>query len=921
MKKKLKTDGVEGLLEIVKAVQNGEDPEEMLKRKEAERLMAEMEAERIAAEKEAAERAARKEAAERAAKEAEEKRAAKEAAKEAKRKAKRTTESAPLADSPKSRPEEDSEESSKRDEFEEQLDSEDAKTPQIGQVLAGALSGLSGLLEGLKSTKKKAPKSRKKEVSESETEGEEDSESQSGEALEKTQEPETKQKATAEEQAAVQPEQHSGENGQIQSEQTAEEMTDSQSEQQNPPEPGEESEPSYEMSEDEKIFERLLERNGISPEEVKAEEAAAAEAAAEQQETPEDTKENGAKKSAGISFAGIRDYALELIDNLKQRGISRKELIMILIGVILAVLVIAFAGKGISSMVAQRQKSENVTADQGLTVTVEKEPQEWSTSYPVELKFKASGGAVKQVAVNGVNYLPNDNGAITVETGEWLLETVVTLEDGTQLNARIEIPKLDNQAPAVNAERSENVITLSAADARSEIKGVYYATVSSYTPWSMPNYQLYEAPLTYTADTLYYFYAEDAAGNRSILTCTTMEQAESVELSTAEMALFPGETRTLRVVTTPENALLKNLRFESTDASIATVDGSGNVTAVAEGIATIKVSVQGADDQAAVSMPCTVTVSRSRSITVSAIGDCTLGTDESFNTMTNFNAFETVNGKSYFFKNVKEILAADDVTFANLEGTFTTETTREMKEYAFKGKPEYTEILQDGSIDVVTLANNHSSDYGEQSLEDTKGYLTAADIDYCMGDTIVMKEVNGIQTAFIGIYVLKDGLGRETQVQETIARAKEQGAQLVIVAFHWGSEKATAPDETQTTLAHLAVDCGANLVVGHHPHVLQGIEKYNGVYIVYSLGNFCFGGNSTPSDMDTMIFQQTFTITEGTVVDDDQIAVVPCSISSTPNYNNYQPTPAQGTEAERIIEKINGYSAVYEQTFAASTGL
>ena len=919
MKKKLKTDGVEGLLEIVKAVQKGEDPEEMLKRKEAERLMAEMEAERIAAEKEAAERAARKEAAERAAKEAEEKRAAKEAAKEAKRKAKRMTESAPLADSPKSRPEEDSAEDSKRDEFEEQLNSEDAKAPQIREVLAGALSGLSGLLEGLKSTKKKAPKSRKNEVSESETEGGEDPESQSGEALEKTQDPETEQKAAAEEQSPVQPELHSGESGQIQPpEQAAEGTTDSQSKQQNLPKPEEESEAPYEMSEDEKIFERLLERNGISPEEVKAEEAAAAEAAAEQQETAE---ENGTKKSAGISFAGIRDYALELIDNLKQRGMSRKELIMILIGVVLAVLVIAFAGKGINSMVSQRQKSENVTADQGLTVTVEKEPQEWSVSYPVELKFKASGGTVKQVAVNGVNYLPNDNGTITVETGEWLLETVVTLEDGTQLSARIEIPKLDNQAPAVNADRSENIITLSAADARSEIKGVYYATVSSYTPWSMPNYQLYEAPLTYTADTLYYFYAEDAAGNRSIPICTTMEQAESVELSTAEMALFPGETKTLRVVTVPENALLKNLRFEGTDASIATVDGSGNVTAVAEGIATIKVSVQGADDQAAASMPCTVTVSRSRSITVSAIGDCTLGTDESFNTMTNFNAFETVNGKSYFFKNVKEILAADDVTFANLEGTFTTETTREVKEYAFKGKPEYTEILQDGSIDVVTLANNHSSDYGEQSLEDTKGYLTAADIDYCMGDTIVMKEVNGIQTAFIGIYVLKDGLGRETQVQETIARAKEQGAQLVIVAFHWGSEKATAPDETQTTLAHLAVDCGANLVVGHHPHVLQGIEKYNGVYIVYSLGNFCFGGNSTPSDMDTMIFQQTFTIMEGTVLDDDQIAVVPCSISSTPNYNNYQPTPAQGTEAERIIEKINGYSEVYEQTFTASTGL
>ena len=155
----------------------------------------------------------------------------------------------------------------------------------------------------------------------------------------------------------------------------------------------------------------------------------------------------------------------------------------------------------------------------------------------------------------------------------------------------------------------------------------------------------------------------------------------------------------------------------------------------------------------------------------------------------------------------------------------------------------------------------------------------------------------------------------------TIAQAKAKGAQLIVVGFHWGSEKATAPDDTQTYLAHLAVDCGANLVVGHHPHVLQGIEKYNGVYIVYSLGNFCFGGNSTPSDMDTMIFQQTFTITEGTVMDDDQIEIIPCTISSTPNYNNYQPTPAKGTESDRIIEKINGYSSVYGLSFSASTGL
>ena len=106
-------------------------------------------------------------------------------------------------------------------------------------------------------------------------------------------------------------------------------------------------------------------------------------------------------------------------------------------------------------------------------------------------------------------------------------------------------------------------------------------------------------------------------------------------------------------------------------------------------------------------------------------------------------------------------------------------------------------------------------------------------------------------------------MAREEQVKQTIAAAKQQGAKLVIVAFHWGTEKATEPDETQKSLAHTAIDCGADLVVGHHPHVLQAIEYYKGKYIAYSLGNFCFGGNSAPSDMDTMIFQQTFTIEKG----------------------------------------------------------
>ena len=132
---------------------------------------------------------------------------------------------------------------------------------------------------------------------------------------------------------------------------------------------------------------------------------------------------------------------------------------------------------------------------------------------------------------------------------------------------------------------------------------------------------------------------------------------------------------------------------------------------------------------------------------------------------------------------------------------------------------------------------------------------------------------------------------------------------MVIVSFHWGTEKATYPDEIQKTLAHIAVDNGADIVVGHHPHVLQGIEEYNGKNIVYSLGNFCFGGNRNPLDKDTMIFQQTFTFENGELVQDNVKNIIPCSLSSVKEYNDYQPTILEGSESERVLQKIQELSS------------
>lgn len=305
------------------------------------------------------------------------------------------------------------------------------------------------------------------------------------------------------------------------------------------------------------------------------------------------------------------------------------------------------------------------------------------------------------------------------------------------------------------------------------------------------------------------------------------------------------------------------------------------------------------------------TVSSPVSLTLSVVGDCTLGTDETFDYDTSLNAYYENYGADYFLQNVKDIFSADDLTIANFEGTLTDSDEREDKTFAFKAPASYASILTGGSVEAVNTANNHSHDYGDQSFDDTLAALDDAGIVHFGYDETAVMDVKGIKVGLVGIYELYDHLEREQQLKDNIAKVKSDGAQLIVVIFHWGNETETVPDSNQTTLGRIAIDEGADLVCGHHPHVLQGIETYKGRNIVYSLGNFCFGGNSSPSDMDTMIYQQTFTIDANGVKKDNVTNIIPCSISSAAydGYNNYQPTPAEGDEATRILGKINERSS------------
>ena len=300
------------------------------------------------------------------------------------------------------------------------------------------------------------------------------------------------------------------------------------------------------------------------------------------------------------------------------------------------------------------------------------------------------------------------------------------------------------------------------------------------------------------------------------------------------------------------------------------------------------------------------------SLTISAAGDCTLGTDEYFYYPTSLPAkYEEEQDPGYFFQEVEPIFSQDDLTIVNMEGTLTQETARKENEiYAFKGDEEYAQILTEGSVEAANLANNHSYDYGEKSYTDTIQALEDVGISTFGYDRTAIVDVKGVKVGLLGTYELDVHEDCEEDMIENIQSLQEQGAQIIIASFHWGIERANIPNEIQVDLAHSAIDHGADLVLGHHPHVLQGIETYKGKNIVYSLANFCFGGNSSPSDMDSMIFQQTFTLEDGELIEDNVTNVIPVKVSSSweQGINDYQPVPVEGDTGEAIISRLEEYS-------------
>lgn len=297
---------------------------------------------------------------------------------------------------------------------------------------------------------------------------------------------------------------------------------------------------------------------------------------------------------------------------------------------------------------------------------------------------------------------------------------------------------------------------------------------------------------------------------------------------------------------------------------------------------------------------------KTTTISINAVGDCTIGKDPKFGYSGTFNEYYDKYGASYFFSKVQDLFKNDDLTIANLESTFTESDKKEEKTFNFKAPQEYVNILKEGNIEAVNIANNHTFDYGEEGFNDTVKTLKDAKVNYFGYDNLYLFEKDDIKIGLAGLYTNYDP-NRDKKVVDAITKLKEMGANTIIMSFHWGVEYNYNFNKEQQEIAHLAIDNGADLVIGHHPHILQGLEEYKNKFIVYSLGNFSFGGNRNPKDKDTMIFHVDFEYLNGKLTD-TKMKIYPASLSGVQNKNDYRPVLLDGKEKTRVLEKIKKYS-------------
>lgn len=284
------------------------------------------------------------------------------------------------------------------------------------------------------------------------------------------------------------------------------------------------------------------------------------------------------------------------------------------------------------------------------------------------------------------------------------------------------------------------------------------------------------------------------------------------------------------------------------------------------------------------------------------------------------------HGMAYPFAQTKSILAAADIAFGNLECPLATHGVKVHKKFCFKANPATAQCLTGAGLDVLSLANNHSMDCGRDGLDETMTTLRAKGLHWCGAgenrggaESATILNIKGIKVAFVGFcQFLPEGsflrddaptmaFASIDNVRRAVAAARPH-ADVVVASFHWGEEYDTFPHENQIALAHAAVTAGADLVLGHHPHVLQGLEltthEVNGhtrhALIAYSLGNFVFDAPRAwdSHTAETIILHCTLNRRGLVAAQAMPMRIYQC-----------QPQPTNGAQAKVILDHLQDWSA------------
>lgn len=300
-------------------------------------------------------------------------------------------------------------------------------------------------------------------------------------------------------------------------------------------------------------------------------------------------------------------------------------------------------------------------------------------------------------------------------------------------------------------------------------------------------------------------------------------------------------------------------------------------------------------------------------ITFSFLGDCILASNAGDTREDSFVQYAKEQPASYFFEKAVPYYSESDFVIANSEFVLSdrslSKVTGDGREFWFKSPASYADILREGQIDIVTIANNHTSDYGDAGYADTKEALEAAGITWGDLDNPIYVKKNGVT---FGIICTKLFSRDVEPFLDTVAEKVIENSDIQIMYFHGGEENVHVPEEWLTEACHKYADMGIDLIVGSHPHVLRPMEEYNGVDIIYSLGNFCYGANRTPENR-TVILNETFVFdVDGEYIYQEE-NFIPFYVYGG-GHNNWQPVPITDSgEISRTLSFMYGGCALPEE--------